>query len=93
MTHVCLVSQEPTDVKHITYGEALADTCRMANAYKTLGVRKGDRVCIYMPMVPEAAYTMLASARIGAIHSVVFAGYARARTHRFAAAPTHTLRL
>ena len=66
---------EPTEVRHITYGEALADTCRLANTYKSLGVRKGDRVCLYMPMVPEAAYCMLASARIGAIHSVVFAGF------------------
>jgi len=66
---------EPTEVKHVTYGEALADTCRLANAFKTLGARKGDRICLYMPMVPEAAFCMLASARIGAIHSVVFAGF------------------
>ena len=66
---------EPTDVKHITYGEALGDTCRLANAFKTLGARKGDRICLYMPMVPEAAFCMLACARIGAIHSVVFAGF------------------
>ena len=62
---------EPGDCKHITYGEALAATCQLANALKTLGVGKGDRVCLYMPMVPEAAYAMLACARIGAIHSVV----------------------
>ena len=66
---------EPTDVKKITYGEALADTCRLANSFKTLGARKGDRICLYMPMVPEAAYCMLACTRIGAIHSVVFAGF------------------
>ena len=66
---------EPTDVRRITYGEALADTCRLANAFKTYGARKGDRICLYMPMVPEAAYCMLACARIGAIHSVVFAGF------------------
>jgi len=66
---------EPTEIRRVTYGEALADTCRLANAYKSLGVRKGDIVCLYMPMVPEAAYCMLASARIGAIHSVVFAGF------------------
>jgi len=66
---------EPTDVRRITYGEALGDTCRLANAFKTHGVGKGDRVCLYMPMVPEAAYCMLASARIGAVHSVVFAGF------------------
>jgi len=62
-------------VLRITYAEALAATCQLANALKTKGVRKGDRVCLYMPMVPEAAYAMLACARIGAIHSVVFAGF------------------
>ena len=66
---------EPTEVRRITYGEALGDTCRLANAFRTYGVRKGDRVCLYMPMVPEAAYCMLACARIGAVHSVVFAGF------------------
>ena len=54
---------EPTEVRRITYGEALGDTCRLANAFRTYGVRKGDRVCLYMPMVPEAAYCMLACAR------------------------------
>ncbi|GIS75282.1 MAG: hypothetical protein CM1200mP12_10010 [Gammaproteobacteria bacterium] len=49
--------------------------CRFANALKERGVKKGDRVCIYMPMIPEAAYAMLACARIGAIHSVVFGGF------------------
>ena len=49
--------------------------CRLANALKSRGVKKGDRVCIYMPMIPEAAYAMLACARIGAIHSVVFGGF------------------
>jgi len=66
---------EPTDVRHVTYGEALRETCRMANALLAAGVQKGDRVAIYMPMVPEAAYAMLACTRIGAIHSVVFAGF------------------
>mmetsp|Transcript_3085 Transcript_3085/g.10153 ORF Transcript_3085/g.10153 Transcript_3085/m.10153 type:complete len:1502 (-) Transcript_3085:463-4968(-) len=65
----------PTDVRRITYGEALHETCRMANALIAAGVRKGDRVAIYMPMVPEAAYAMLACTRIGAVHSVVFAGF------------------
>ncbi|KAL1499677.1 hypothetical protein AB1Y20_011874 [Prymnesium parvum] len=74
-TAIIWEGDEPNDVKHITYGEALAATCRLANALRTLGVRKGDRVCLYMPMVPEAAYCMLACARIGAIHSVVFAGF------------------
>ncbi|MBV1896900.1 MAG: acetate--CoA ligase [Rhodobacteraceae bacterium] len=61
--------------RHITYRELHADTCRMANILKSMGVDKGDRVIIYMPMIPEAAYAMLACARIGAIHSVVFAGF------------------
>ncbi len=63
------------EVKKITYGELHADVCRCANVLKTLGVRKGDRVAIYMPMIPEAAVAMLACARIGAIHSVVFGGF------------------
>ena len=74
-TAIIWEGDEPTDVKHITYGEALGETCRIANALKSLGVGKGDRVCIYMPMVPEAAFCMLACARIGAVHSVVFAGF------------------
>ena len=61
--------------KHITYRELHANTCRMANALIELGIGAGDRVIIYMPMIPEAAYAMLACARIGAIHSVVFAGF------------------
>ena len=60
---------------HITYAELLEQTCRMANVLKSHGVTKGDRVVIYLPMIPEAAYAMLACARIGAIHSVVFAGF------------------
>ena len=51
------------------------ETCRLANAMKARGVQKGDRVCIYMPMIPEAAYAMLACARIGAVHSIVFGGF------------------
>ncbi len=70
---------EPDDPKdaalHITYKELHAQTCKMANVLKSLGVGKGDRVVIYMPMIPEAAYAMLACARIGAIHSIVFAGF------------------
>ncbi|MCY3879527.1 MAG: acetate--CoA ligase [Rhodobacteraceae bacterium] len=61
--------------KHITYRELHANTCRMANVLLQLGIEKGDRVVIYLPMIPEAAYAMLACARIGAIHSVVFAGF------------------
>jgi len=59
----------------LTYGELLDDTCRMANALVALGVEKGDRVTIYLPMIPEAAMAMLACARIGAVHSVVFGGF------------------
>ena len=67
---------EPGDeALHITYRELHAQTCRMANVLKNLGIEKGDRVVIYLPMIPEAAYAMLACARIGAIHSVVFAGF------------------
>lgn len=63
------------DAKHITYKELHTQTCKMANILRDLGVGKGDRVIIYMPMIPEAAYAMLACARIGAIHSIVFAGF------------------
>ncbi|RCS23624.1 acetate--CoA ligase [Phyllobacterium salinisoli] len=61
--------------KKITYRELYAEVCRLANVLKKQGVQKGDRVTIYMPMIPEAAYAMLACARIGAIHSVVFGGF------------------
>ena len=70
---------EPDDPEdealHITYRDLHGHVCRMANVLKSLGVGKGDRVVIYLPMIPEAAYAMLACARIGAIHSVVFAGF------------------
>ncbi len=64
-----------TPARHITYTQLLENTCRMANVLKAHGVTKGDRVVIYLPMIPEAAYAMLACARIGAIHSIVFAGF------------------
>ncbi len=64
-----------TPSRSVTYGELLRETCRMANALVALGVEKGDCVTIYMPMIPEAAVAMLACARIGAVHSVVFAGF------------------
>jgi acetyl-CoA synthetase len=67
---------DPSDSRRITYAEAHAETCRMANVLKAHGVEKGDRVTIYLPMIPEAAYAMLACARIGAVHSVVFGGFA-----------------
>ncbi len=66
---------DPAQSAHVTYAQAHAATCRMANVLKAHGVKKGDRVTIYMPMIPEAAYAMLACARIGAVHSVVFGGF------------------
>ena len=68
-------SDEPSLSKRITYRELHEHVCRLANIYKKLGVKKGDRVVLYMPMIPEAAYAMLACARIGAVHSVVFGGF------------------
>uniref|UniRef100_A0A3B4U1K2 Acetyl-coenzyme A synthetase n=1 Tax=Seriola dumerili TaxID=41447 RepID=A0A3B4U1K2_SERDU len=59
----------------ITYGQLLSQVCRCANVLKQMGVKKGDRVSIYLPMIPELVYTMLACARIGAVHSIVFAGF------------------
>ncbi len=66
---------KPSDVRRITYKELLRDVCRLSNALKRTGVRKGDTVCIYMPMIPEAVVAMLACTRIGAAHTVVFAGF------------------
>ena len=66
---------DPAKSKTITYRELHAEVSRMANALKELGAKKGDRITIYLPMIPEAAYAMLACARIGAIHSVVFGGF------------------
>ena len=70
---------EPNDPneknKSFTYSELLKEVCKMANVLKLMGVKKGDRVCIYLPMIPELAFSVLACARIGAIHSVVFAGF------------------
>ena len=64
-----------TPARHITYRELYENVCRFANVLKAQGVRRGDRVTIYMPMIPEAAYAMLACARIGAVHSIVFGGF------------------
>ena len=74
-TAILWEGDDPSESKAITYRELHAEVCRMANVFKALGVRKGDRVTIYLPMIPEAAYAMLACARIGAIHSVVFGGF------------------
>ncbi len=74
-TAIIWEGDEPTDDKHITYKELHEQVCRLSNAMKAEGVKKGDRVTLYMPMVPEAAYAMLACARIGAVHSIVFGGF------------------
>jgi acetyl-CoA synthetase len=74
-TAIIWESDDPSVSKHVTYRELHEQVCRLANAMKGLGVKKGDRVTIYLPMVPEAAVAMLACARIGAIHSVVFGGF------------------
>lgn len=66
---------DPTNSSKITYRQLHQNVCRLANVLKSRGVKKGDRVCIYMPMIPEAAYAMLACTRIGAVHSVVFGGF------------------
>jgi len=66
---------EPGEIRVVTYGELLREVCKFANVLKSLGVSKGDRVGIYLPMIPEAAVAMLACARIGAVHSVVFGGF------------------
>ncbi|MBT2374967.1 acetate--CoA ligase [Pseudomonas fluorescens] len=66
---------DPTKSSKITYRQLHQNVCRLANVLKSRGVKKGDRVCIYMPMIPEAAYAMLACTRIGAVHSVVFGGF------------------
>ena len=74
-TAIIWEGDEPDQQQHITYTQLHEHVCKFSNALKARGVGKGDRVCIYMPMVPEAAYAMLACARIGAIHSVVFGGF------------------
>ncbi len=74
-TAIIWEGDDPEVDKHITYKELHEQVCRLANAMKDLGVKKGDRITIYMPMVPEAAYAMLACARLGAIHSIVFGGF------------------
>ncbi|MBU6371733.1 MAG: acetate--CoA ligase [Alphaproteobacteria bacterium] len=74
-TAILWEGDDPNDSKAITYRQLHAEVCRFANVLKAHGVKKGDPVTIYMPMIPEAAYAMLACARIGAIHSVVFGGF------------------
>ena len=74
-TAIIWEGDNPDESKHITYNELHAQVSKLANVYKNMGVGKGDRVVLYLPMIPEAAYAMLACARIGAIHSIVFAGF------------------
>ncbi|GID08826.1 acetate--CoA ligase [Pseudomonas sp. 008] len=74
-TAIIWEGDDPAESIQITYKKLHHNVCRLANVLKSRGVKKGDRVCIYMPMIPEAAYAMLACARIGAIHSVVFGGF------------------
>jgi len=74
-TAIIWESDDPSVDKHITYAQLSENVNKLANVYKSLGISKGDRVVLYMPMVPEAAYAMLACTRIGAVHSIVFAGF------------------
>ncbi len=74
-TAIIWEGDDPQEDKKITYSELHSHVCKFSNALKARGVKKGDRVCIYMPMIPEATYAMLACARIGAVHSVVFGGF------------------
>jgi acetyl-CoA synthetase len=74
-TAIIWEGDHPKDHKHITYAELHREVCKLANVLKANGVKRGDRVTIYLPMIPQAAYAMLACARIGAIHSVVFGGF------------------
>jgi len=74
-TAIIFEGDEPTDSLNISYQQLYEHVCRFANLLKQRGVKRGDRVCIYMPMIPEVGYAMLACARIGAVHSVVFGGF------------------
>ena len=74
-TAIIWEGDDPADSRHITYAELHAEVCRFANVLKAEGAKKGDRITIYMPMIPEAAVAMLACVRIGAVHSVVFGGF------------------
>ena len=74
-TAIIWVGDNPADTKKITYKELHKNVCKTANALKSIGIQKGDRVTIYLTMIPELAYTMLACARIGAVHSIIFGGF------------------
>ena len=74
-TAIIWVGDDPADTKKISYKELHQNVCKAANGLKSLGVQKGDRVTIYLTMIPELAYIMLACARIGAVHSIIFGGF------------------
>ena len=74
-TAIIWVGDDPSSSKEISYNELHKNVCKAANALKNIGVQKGDRVTIYLTMIPELAYTMLACARIGAVHSIIFGGF------------------
>ena len=74
-TAILWEGDDPNESRHVSFSELHESVCRLGNVLKNLGVKKGDRVTIYMPMIPEAAFAMLACARIGAVHSVVFGGF------------------
>ncbi|HEV2264137.1 MAG TPA: acetate--CoA ligase [Stellaceae bacterium] len=74
-TAILWEGDDPNESRHVSYSELHESVCKLGNVLKSLGVKKGDRVTIYMPMIPEAAFAMLACARIGAVHSVVFGGF------------------
>ena len=74
-TAIIWQGDQKKDFKYISYQELLKEVSKLSNGLKEIGVKKGTRVCIYMPMIPQAAYAMFACLRIGAIHSVVFGGF------------------
>ena len=74
-TAIIWVGDDPADTKKISYKELHKNVCKAANGLKSLGIQKGDRVTIYLTMIPELAYIMLACARIGAVHSIIFGGF------------------
>ena len=74
-TAIIWVGDDPSDSKKISYKELHKNVCKAANGLKSIGIQKGDRVTIYLTMIPELAYTMLACARIGAVHSIIFGGF------------------
>lgn len=74
-TAIIWAKDEPGEYQHITYQEVFENVCRLTNLLEAQGIKKGDRVCIYLPMIPELVYSVLACARLGAVHSVVFGGF------------------